>query len=314
MDTTRKEDGKYSYLMHYAAFVVIAAGLLAGGCAERPLGQGASAGSSGGARSEGEAGARPEGGAGAAGAGGGGGGGSDGGMPRFSFFVTSIQAMRDLSGSQDGFGGDLRFGEVGEGAGLRGADKICTAVAERSMPGSGVKPWRAFLSTTAGPVHAIDRVGDGPWYDRLGRLVAPNKADLARTRPVGGDPEIADDLPNEHGIPNHHDGAPDCRGNACPDNHDVLTGTGPSGMLYMNDPQYTCDDWTSSMMSGRPWCGNSWPHVTASRGKTGWMSELWEGGCAPGVNLMEMGGPNPSVRTVGTGGGYGAIYCFALVP
>ncbi len=26
---------------------------------------------------------------------------------RFSFFVTSLEAMRELSGSQDGFGGDL---------------------------------------------------------------------------------------------------------------------------------------------------------------------------------------------------------------
>ena len=42
--------------------------------------------------------------------------------------------MRELSGSQDGFGGDLRFGEA---TGLAGADKICTTIAEQSMPGSG---------------------------------------------------------------------------------------------------------------------------------------------------------------------------------
>src|SRR5688500_15900743 len=95
----------------------------------------------------------------------------------FSFFVTSLRAMQELSGNEDGFGGDLRFGETGEGAGLRGADKICAATAERSMPGNG-KTWRAFLSTTGGEggeqVDAIDRVGDGPWYDRIGRLVARN--------------------------------------------------------------------------------------------------------------------------------------------
>jgi hypothetical protein len=44
------------------------------------------------------------------------------------------------------------------------------------------------------------------------------------------------------------------------------------------------------------------------------MSSIAEGGCAPGVNLMEQGGPIPGVFTVGTGGGYGAIYCFSLVP
>src|SRR5690349_20801870 len=63
----------------------------------------------------------------------------------FSFFVTSLKAMQELSGSEDGFGGDLRFGETGAGAGLRGADKICTTIAEQSLPGNA-KTWRAFLS------------------------------------------------------------------------------------------------------------------------------------------------------------------------
>jgi hypothetical protein len=43
-----------------------------------------------------------------------------------------------------------------------------------------------------------------------------------------------------------------------------------------------------------------------------WMSSLAEGGCAPGVNLIERGGAR--MPTVGSGGGYGGIYCFALVP
>jgi hypothetical protein len=30
--------------------------------------------------------------------------------------------------------------------------------------------------------------------------------------------------------------------------------------------------------------------------------------------LVEQGGPRPGVYTVGTGGGYGAIYCLALTP
>src|SRR6188768_586329 len=80
---------------------------------------------------------------------------------KFSFFVTSMAALQALSGNPNGFGGDLRFGETGAGAGLRGADKICTAVAARSMPSNG-KVWRAFLSVTDGgdgkQVNAIDRV------------------------------------------------------------------------------------------------------------------------------------------------------------
>jgi len=44
------------------------------------------------------------------------------------------------------------------------------------------------------------------------------------------------------------------------------------------------------------------------------MSALDEAGCAPGVNLVEMGPPNPNIPTVGSGGGYGGFYCFALTP
>ena len=57
--------------------------------------------------------------------------------------------MRMLSGNRNGFGGDLRHGETGEGAGLRGADKICTEIAEIGMKGASKKAWRAFLSATA---------------------------------------------------------------------------------------------------------------------------------------------------------------------
>ena len=59
----------------------------------------------------------------------GGGAGNDG---HFSFFVTSVGAMKRLSGNALGFGGDLRYGETGDGAGLRGADKICATIAETS--------------------------------------------------------------------------------------------------------------------------------------------------------------------------------------
>jgi hypothetical protein len=126
---------------------------------------------------------------------------------KFSFFVTSYAALQRLSGSQDGFGGDLRFGETGAGAGLRGADKICAAIAEASMPGAGAKDWRAFLSAnddgTGTPVNAIDRIGSGPWYDRLGRVFGTSIANIAQTRPADADAAIENDFPNEDGVPNH---------------------------------------------------------------------------------------------------------------
>jgi hypothetical protein len=238
-------------------------------------------------------------------------------LPPFSFFVTSLQAMRELSGSPRGFGGDLRCGETGPGAGLRGADRICALTAERSMPGAAAKGWRAFLSATdgaapdGGPVHAIDRVGSGPWFDRQGRLVAMRVGDLPFDRPRGADRAIADDLPNEDGVPNHTAGAPGCTGSACPDNHDVLTGTDVTGHLIAADPSATCDDWTSSASAGAPWCGHSWSRVSSG---IHWISVRAAPGCAAGVNQNETGGPIGDLFTVGSSGGYGAIYCFALQP
>jgi hypothetical protein len=250
---------------------------------------------------------------------------------KFSFFVTSVGAMTDLAREfgvgDEGFGGDLRYGEA---TGLAGADKICRTIAGRSMPGAENKTWRAFLSTVKGgpndgPIHAIDRIGEGPWYDRLGRTVAMNKNALLNDRPQGADPLIINDLPNEDGIPNHTDGAPGCTGNDCPDNHDTLTGTGEDGRLHSTNEWSTCFDWTSrsgeepegdgggpgGFAANGPWCGHSWPRQGSG---VNWMSALAEGGCAPGINLVEMGPPQPGVYTVGTGGGYGGIYCFALQP
>jgi hypothetical protein len=252
-------------------------------------------------------------------------------LERFSFFVTSLSSIREVSKSDQGFGGDLRFGEQGDGAGLRGADKICQAIAELGMPGAGAKTWRAFLSATAGgpnggPVHAKDRIGSGPWYDATGRVVAMSLADLiGADRPIGADPAIRNDLPNEFGIPNHTADAPGCTGNDCPDNHQVLTGTNCLGQLYtgganvmstcMNatppnnapNPLYTCNDWTSKAPEGEPWCGHSWPRQGSG---LSWMSSAKDGGCAPCVRLEETGGVNDDC--VGSAGGYGGFYCFEL--
>jgi hypothetical protein len=251
---------------------------------------------------------------GTAGGGGSSGGSTGAGGARFSFFVTSLGALRTLSGNQNGFGGDLRFGETGAGAGLRGADKICTTIADMSLPGSGAKGWHAFLSATtdgagSGAVNAIDRIGAGPWYDRMGRVVAMNRAGLMMTRPQG-DSTIVNDLPNENGIPNHSDGAPGCTGNACPDNHDTLTGSTSTGML-LSGTGTTCADWTSAVGSaGRPGLGHSWP---ASSGMS-WMQVHTAAGCAPSVALVQSGGPPAGATGVGDGGGYGGFYCFAVTP
>lgn len=233
-------------------------------------------------------------------------------LDKFSFFVTSWAAIHELAkkynGSDEGFGGDLSYGETGPGAGLRGADKLCATIADRSMPGASSKGWRAFLSATKDEtgkqVNAIDRIGHGPWYDRLGRTFALKTADLLEDRPIGIDLAIKNDFPNEDGLPNHN---PD--GTGAVDNHDMLTGTDDEGKLYSQ--MATCADWTSTSAPGRPRVGHSWPRVISG---VNWMSSLDEAGCKAGINLSEIGSPDDPSGTVGAGGGYGGFYCFALTP
>jgi hypothetical protein len=234
-------------------------------------------------------------------------GGAAGPLEHFSFFVTSLEGMQRLSKSADGFGGDLRYGQAD---GLAGADKICSDLAEHSMPGASAKGWRAFLSVASGsdgnPVNAIDRVGQGPWYDRQGRIVAMNKAGLANARPQGADAAILNDLPNEYGIPNHR---PDPAQPAV-DNHHVLTGSDTAGKLFQNKVDGTCLNWTSTASTaGKPQVGVSW--IAGNR--MHWISQFSEGGCGAKVGIVEMGGPTGDPY-VGSGGGYGGIYCFALMP
>jgi len=230
-------------------------------------------------------------------------GGSSGGT-RFSFFMTSQAGMARLANNANGFGGDLKFGQAD---GLAGADEICRRLADASMPNNG-KTWRAFLSVTKGPngssVNAIDRVGEGPWYDRLGRLVAMTKAGLLKERPEGADAAIANDLPNEDGVPNHNPGT------GVIDNHNVLTGSSVTGTLDSQGLTATCQDWTSAVSSGgRPRCGVSWPRSSL----VNWISELNEGGCAPGTTPAGGAQSGPS-GTVGALGGYGGLYCLATTP
>jgi len=227
-------------------------------------------------------------------------------LEKFSFFVTSMKALFEIAGNDKGLGGDFRYGKTGTGAGLLGA-------------GSSVKQWRAFLSVKQGPdgkqVNAIDRIGAGPWYDRIGRIVSPDIAGLLADRPAAHS-AIKDDLPNEDGVPNHR---PDPN-QPVVDNHMVVTGSDAKGVLYTStsSTNATCDDWTSVTTSSRPRAGLSWPQGTSGSMKGGmknWISALDVAGCQAGIDLDESTGPGvKGIYTIGNGGGYGAFYCFALVP
>jgi hypothetical protein len=219
-------------------------------------------------------------------------------LPLFSFFYTSLDAMRRLSGNPNGFGGDLRFGMP---TGIEGADKICQTIA--SEVGFGAKTWRALLSATRGPdgrtVHAIDRVGDGPWYDRKGRLIARDRLGLlGADRPVG-DADTVNDLPDETGEGTSVLGS----------TYDAITGTNRAGQLYLNDPRNTCMDWTNKtleavvIMCGHAWLGTGVGH---------WLEAHGARSCVPGVNLQSNGTSDGS--SIGAGGGWGGFYCFALTP
>jgi len=279
---------------------------------------------------------------GASGTGGTAAGGGNGTCPsanedKFSFFLVSNAALMraencgpDSTGMYPGCGGDL--------GGLAGADAICQRVAQYVSPCQSNKVWHAFLSTTT--ANAIDRIGAGPWYDRNGRLMAQNLTDLMTDRPTGADPAIKNDFPNENGIPNHK---PD--GTTVVDNHEVLTGTGPDGKVWTQATmstvgfpgdsascgldvgatgtatwsplRATCWDWTRKTAEGCPRVGHPWcstPSCTpaGSGSGTNWMSVWNEGGCLPGGNFNA--GGLDGTRKVGSAGGYGGFYCFAVIP
>ncbi|MFC1643262.1 hypothetical protein ACFL5O_11355, partial [Myxococcota bacterium] len=167
---------------------------------------------------------------------------------------------------------------------------------------------------------AIDRIGEGPWYDFNGDKVWNSRSEMTADRPPTSYVH-RDDLPNEDGIPNHDY---DLDGTITDDdNHDVLTGSGKDGRKVPEDTlAQRCNDWISTTVSvgfpapfergggGKgPWCGHSWPREGSG---LHWIHSIREGGCGACVAMEELAGP--TAECVGAGGGYGAIYCFATTP
>ena len=211
---------------------------------------------------------------------------------RFSFFITSLATMRSQSGSQDGFGGNL--------GGLAGADHNCQTAA--AAVGAGDKTWHAFLSVynNGNPIHAIDRIGTGPWYDRNGRLIANDLAGLTSGNRPAGDAQTVNDLPDENGAPLTTFG----------DTHDIMTASTTAGRFEGTSAVNACNDWTdaSAGTANTVRLGHSWPAQSGMN----WIHAHQMRGCSPGVNLVQNG---PGTGTsVGAGGGWGGIYCFAVTP
>lgn len=218
----------------------------------------------------------------------------------FSFFVTSMDALWLLSESTPG---DLDGGFGGDFGGIAGADAICQSIG--AATGNGDRQWRAFLSATddgnGQPVNAIERIGQGPWHDANGRLVATGISGLLQDARPDGDPQSTADLPDECGVPT----------SALGDAHDVVTASNAQGMLDDSDIISTCNDWTSTdaNLGARPRCGHSFPRMGGGSGQQ-WLSDHPLRGCSKGANLIQNG---PGEGTcIGCSGGYGALYCFAL--
>jgi hypothetical protein len=195
--------------------------------------------------------------------------------PNMTFFVT---------GAGPGKGADL--------GGLEGADAHCQTLAARH--GAGGKTWRAYLSTqeAAGKpaVNARDRIGNGPWQNFKGTVVATSVDDLhSDNNKLSFDNSVTERgfiIPGVGFAPNRHD---------------VLTGSTPEGRAFPAAEDRTCKNWTSSTQ-GAAMVGHidrkglrddaparSWNSSHPSRGN--------DGGCG-----------QADLR--GTGGD-GLFYCFA---
>jgi hypothetical protein len=200
-------------------------------------------------------------------------GAADGGAGTLSFFVTSEKSM------------------TGNLGGLAGADAKCQRLA--TAVGAGGRAWAAYLSVDKGPagtpINAKDRIGNGPWYNAKGALVAKDIADL-HTRMgdhTAGNYMV---LIDEHGspIPGHWNPAG-------PVEHDILTGSKADGTLLSG---VTCSDWTSASPTVKGQVGHSdglGPNMATTGTYTFWNSAHANQSCMDTAPL----------------GGAGRIYCFA---
>ncbi len=127
----------------------------------------------------------------------------------------------------------------GKGAdlgGLAGADRLCSSLA--TAAGIGNHTWRAYLSTQASggtpAVNARDRIGNGPWANVKGVVIARNVAEL----------HGANNLTKQTAL-TERGNVVNGRGDT-PNMHDILTGSQPDGTAIAGAADSTCGNWTRS--------------------------------------------------------------------
>ncbi len=200
--------------------------------------------------------------------------GPDGGIAtKMNFFVTS---------KGPGKGGDMRA-NAGDADGLAGADAFCKSLANAVSPILGAKTWRAYLSTAA--VTARSRIGNGPFYNAKGVLIAN---DVAQLHDEGSMNLLSlttnlDELGGQVPI-------------SGPNQHDILTGSTAAGAAAAN----TCSNWTSNATGVSGQVGHS-NRAGGGAAPTSWNAAHATQGCA-----------ESGANSVRSGGGRGSFYCFAL--
>ena len=135
-----------------------------------------------------------------------------------SFAATAAWAQDDEQPAMGFFVTSTNIGNGADLGGIEGADAHCQSLAE--AVGAGNRTWRAYMSTTA--EDARDRIGDGPWYNVKGDLIATDIEDLHE----GNDNDTVENSYTEM--------ATKMPGIADPDpKHDMLTGSGADGRLTL---------------------------------------------------------------------------------
>ncbi|MBI4473971.1 MAG: hypothetical protein HY646_14985 [Acidobacteria bacterium] len=192
----------------------------------------------------------------------------------------------------------------GDGAnlgGLEGADKHCQALAMAA--GAGNRTWRAYLSTTGmgggqTGVNARDRIGNGPWYNARGQIIAQNVADLH------GDVQRDRNQINKDYALTEKGERINGRGDN-PNQHDILTGSDSHGRSLSGNPTATtCSNWTSN-------AANTAPRGQPSTAAAAVGHHDRNGGNNTSWNAAHMSNGCGQQNLVATGGA-GLLYCFAI--
>ena len=177
----------------------------------------------------------------------------------------------------------------GDGAnlgGLEGADAHCETLAYAQ--GAGGLGWKAYLSTInedgSAAVHARDRIGDGPWHNQAGVLVAADVDELHSD---------AANLTKETILTEKGDPV-NGRGDD-PNMHDILTGSNMDGTAFTDSDYDNCENWTSNG-SGSTRVGHH-DRTGGGQNPTSWNSAHSSRGC--------------SQQDLQGTGGNGFFYCFA---